>query len=75
MGMLKEGDKVRIIKSEKNSNEIYLIMKIERSKDDIPVYLLKSDSSNDHILFYDSEKAHLEKIWRIYAFYFRESTM
>ncbi len=62
MGTLKEGEKVRIVLSEKKSNEIYVIKKIETSKNDIAVYLLKSNSSNDHILFYDSKTSHLEKI-------------
>ncbi len=62
MGILKEGEKVRIVLSEKKSNEIYVIKKIETSKNDIAVYLLKSNSSNDHILFYNSKTSHLEKI-------------
>ncbi len=62
MGILKEGEKVRIVDSEKKSNEIYVIKKIETSKDDIAVFLLKSDSSNDHIIFYESKTSHLEKI-------------
>ena len=62
MGIFNEGDKVRIVDSGKKSNEIYVIKKIETSKNDIAVYLLKSESSNDHILFYDSETTHLEKI-------------
>jgi len=62
VGTLKEGEKVRIVLSEKKSNEIYVIKKIETSKSGISVYLLKSNSSNDHILFYDSKTSHLEKI-------------
>jgi len=62
VGILKEGEKVRIVLSEKKSNEIYVIKKIETSKNDIAVYLLKSNSSNDHILFYNSKTSHLEKI-------------
>ncbi len=62
MGILKEGEKVRIVSPEKKSNETYVIKKIETSKNDTAVYLLKSDSSNDHILFYDSKTSHLEKI-------------
>ena len=62
MGILKEGEKVKIVDSEKKSNEIYVIKKIETSKNDIAVFLLKSDSSNDHIIFYDSKTSHLEKI-------------
>ncbi len=62
MGILKEGEKVRIVNPEKKSNETYVIKKIETSKNDTAVYLLKSDSSNDHILFYDSKTSHLEKI-------------
>ena len=62
MEILKEGEKVRIVRSEKKSNEIYVIKKIETSKSGISVYLLKSNSSNDHILFYDSKTSHLEKI-------------
>jgi len=60
--ILKEGEKVKIVDSEKKSNEIYVIKKIETSKNDIAVFLLKSDSSNDHIIFYDSKTSHLEKI-------------
>ncbi len=62
MRILKEGEKVRIVRSEKKSNEIYVIKKIETSNNDIAVYLLKSNSSNDHILFYNSKTSHLEKI-------------
>ncbi len=62
VGILKEGEKVRIVDSEKKSDEIYVIKKIETSKNDIAVFLLKSDSSNDHILFYNGKTAHLEKI-------------
>ena len=62
MEVLKEGEKVKIVDSEKKSNEIYVIKKIETSKNDIAVYLLKSNSSNDHILFYNSKTSHLEKI-------------
>ncbi len=58
MGILKEGEKVRIVRSEKKSNEIYVIKKIETSKNNKAVYLLKTDSSNDHILFYDSKTSH-----------------
>jgi stress response protein SCP2 len=60
--ILKEGEKVKIVDSEKKSNEIYVIKKIETSKNDIAVFLLKSNSSNDHIIFYDSKTSHLEKI-------------
>ncbi len=62
VGILKEGEKVRIVDSEKKSDEIYVIKKIETSKNDIAVFLLKSNSSNDHIIFYDSKTSHLEKI-------------
>jgi len=62
VGTLKEGEKVRIVLSGKKSNKIYVIKKIETSKSGIAVYLLKSNSSNDHILFYDSKTSHLEKI-------------
>ena len=62
MGILKEGEKVRIVGSGKKSDEIYVIKKIETSKNDIAVFLLKSDSSNDHIIFYDGKTSHLEKI-------------
>ena len=62
MGIFNEGDKVRIVDSGKKSNEIYVIKKIETSKNDIAVYPLKSESSNDHILFYDGKTTHLEKI-------------
>ncbi len=62
MEILKEGEKVRIVDSEKKSNEIYVIKKIETSKNDLAVFLLKSDSRNDQIMFYDSKTSHLEKI-------------
>ncbi len=62
VGILKEGEKVRVVDSEKKSDEIYVIKKIETSKNDIAIFLLKSDSSNDHIIFYDSKTSHLEKI-------------
>ncbi len=62
MGILKEGEKVRIVSPKKKSNEIYVIKKIKTSKNDTAVYILKMDSSNGHILFYDSKTSHLEKI-------------
>ncbi len=62
VGILKEGEKVRVVESEKKSDEIYVIKKIETSKNDTAVFLLKPDSSNDHIIFYDGKTSHLEKI-------------
>ena len=62
MEIFNEGEKVRIVDSGKKSNEIYEIKKIETSKNDVAVYLLKSESGNDHILFYDRRTSHLEKI-------------
>ena len=61
VGNLREGDRVKIIDSKKSEN-IYSIMEIKNSIDGKPVYLLKSDSNDTKIVYYESEISHLEKI-------------
>lgn len=58
----KPGDKVQIIDSEKNSNLIYSIKKIKKSKDGTTLFLLKSDSSSITLLYYESEVSHIVKL-------------
>jgi len=56
----KNGDLVRIIDSEENSNLTHTIKKIKKSKDGTILYLLKSEMSPITLLYYESEKSHLE---------------
>ena len=61
MGNLFEGDKVKIIDSKK-SQQIYFIEEIKNSADGKSIYLLKPDSKDNKVVFYEKDSAHLEKI-------------
>jgi len=61
LSAFKKGDHVKIIDVE-NSNTIYKIKKMKQSEEGTPLYLLKSDSSNISLLFYESADSHLEKV-------------
>jgi len=55
-------DSVRIVESRKSNDVSYTIVKLKKSVDGTPLYLLKSDSSPIMLLFYESNSSHLEKI-------------
>ena len=62
MPVLKPGDNVKIVGSEKDSNLIYKIRKIKKSQDGTTLYLLKSESSAITLLFYETKNSYLEKV-------------
>lgn len=57
----KIGDIVKIVKTGKSSDASYTIIKLKKSADGTPLYLLKS-SSPIMLLYYESKSSHLEKI-------------
>ena len=57
----KKGDLVKIIDIE-YSDTIYKIKKLKKSEEGPPVYLLKSDSTDISLLYYESADSHLEKV-------------
>ena len=61
LSAFKKGDYVKIVDVE-NSNTIYKIKKMKKSEEGTPLYLLKSDSSDISLLYYESSDSHLEKI-------------
>ena len=61
LSAFKKGDHVKIIDVE-NSNTIYKIKKMKKSEEGTPLYLLKSDSSDISLLYYESPDSHLEKV-------------
>lgn len=58
----KKGDKVRILYDGKDSERIYKIKKLKKSKDGNQLYLLKSDESKITLLYHEDEESHLEKV-------------
>jgi len=58
----KTGDTVRIVEAGKAGNVSYAIIKLKKSIDGAPLYLLKSDSSPIMLLYYESKDSRLEKI-------------
>ena len=60
MPAFKPGENVKIIDSEKDSNLIYNIKKIKKSKDGTTLYLLKSESSPITLLYYENKNSHLQ---------------
>jgi hypothetical protein len=57
----KTGNIVKIIDAGKSSDTSYTIIKLKKSIDGTPLYLLKS-SSPIMLLYYESKSSHLEKI-------------
>jgi hypothetical protein len=57
----KKGDHVKIIDVE-NTDTIYKVKKMKKSEEGTPLYLLKSDSRNISLLYYESSDSHLEKV-------------
>lgn len=54
------GDLVRIVEDKEDSQTIYRIKKIKKSKEGIIVYTLKSETNNKEILYYEGKDAHLQ---------------
>lgn len=57
----KVGNIVKIVEAGKSSDAPYTIIKLKKSVDGTPLYLLKS-SSPIMLLYYESKSSHLEKI-------------
>ncbi len=57
----KIGNIVKIVEAGKSSDASYTIIKLKKSADGTPLYLLKS-SSPIMLLYYESKSSHLEKI-------------
>jgi len=58
----KTGTIVKIVEMGKSSDTSYTIIKLKKSIDGTPLYLLKSDSNPIMLLYYESKSSHLEKI-------------
>ena len=58
----KIGNIVKIVEAGKSSGASYTIIKLKKSADGTPLYLLKSPSSPIMLLYYESKSSHLEKI-------------
>jgi hypothetical protein len=58
----KTGNIVKIVDAGKSSDTSYTIIKLKKSVDGTPLYLLKSSSSPIMLLYYESKSSHLEKI-------------
>ncbi|MDP3780881.1 MAG: hypothetical protein Q8Q69_06830 [Nitrosopumilaceae archaeon] len=58
----KTGNIVKIVDAGKSSDTSYTIIKLKKSVDGMPLYLLKSSSSPIMLLYYESKSSHLEKI-------------
>lgn len=59
--LFRTGDTVRIVEAGKSNKTIYVVKKLKRSTDGIPLYLLKSDSDPVMLLYYQSKTSHLER--------------
>ncbi len=62
MSVFRQGDKVRVVESGKSYAKTYVIKKILESNGEIPIYLLKSDTSSILRLFCENEESGLERI-------------
>jgi hypothetical protein len=56
------GEVVKIVESGKLNDVSYTIVKLKKSADGTPLYLLKSDSAPIMLLYYESKSSHLEKV-------------
>jgi len=56
------GDFVRIVENGKNSETIYRIKKIKKSKEGTILYVLKSESNDKEILYYEGKDAHFQRV-------------
>jgi phosphomannomutase len=62
MSIFKCGERVRVVETAKNIKKTYIIKKIFKSDDGIPLYLLKSETDPTLRLYYESEESGLERI-------------
>ena len=53
---------LKIVEAGKAGDVSYTIIKLKKSIDGTPLYLLKSESSPIMLLYYESKGSHLEKI-------------
>lgn len=58
----KVGDSVRIVENGKSNDVRYTIIKLKKSSDEMPLYLLKSDSNPIMLLYYESKNSRLDKL-------------
>lgn len=60
--MFHPGDIVKIVEQEMDFNISYKIIKIKKSKEGTVLYILKSESDNKEVLYYESDNSYLEKM-------------
>ncbi len=56
------GDLIRIVENGKDSEIIYRIRKIKESNEGIVLYVLKRESNDKEILYYQGKDAHLQRV-------------
>lgn len=56
------GDLIRIVENGKDSEIIYRIRKIKESNEGIVLYVLKRESNDKEILYYQGNDAHLQRV-------------
>ena len=56
------GDLVRIVETSNNSEIIYRIEKIKKSKEGTILYVLKPESGDKEVLYYEGKDAHLQMV-------------
>ncbi len=55
-------DLVRIVENGKDSEIIYRIKKIKKSNEGVVLYVLKPESNDKEILYYETKDAHLQRV-------------
>ena len=56
------GDLVRIVENGKDSEIIYRIKKIKKSNEGAVLYILKPESNDKEILYYEAKDAHFQRV-------------
>lgn len=56
------GDVVRIVEQKMDSNIVYKIIKIKKSKEGTVLYVLKSELDNKEVRYYEGNNSYLEKL-------------
>lgn len=56
------GDMVRIVEQEMDSNIVYKIIKIKKSKEGTALYIMKSELDNKEVRYYEGNNSYLEKV-------------
>ncbi len=56
------GDLIRIVENGKDSEIIYRIKKIKKSNEEMFLYVLKRESNDKEILYYQGKDAHLQRV-------------